>query len=157
MTKSSELASLIAALLALALLHGVLGYLAALAIAAPALRRLRWLDFKPPYLAAALAAYAAAFAVDYLTAPPQRSVDVITALALAPIVEEVIFRGLVFEVFPARIAAPLSALSFAVLHPHPLVALMYAVALTLAYLGGGLAASIAMHAANNLTWALIYL
>ncbi|MBP1448611.1 MAG: CPBP family intramembrane metalloprotease, partial [Thermoproteus sp.] len=62
-----------------------------------------------------------------------------------------------FEVFPVRIAAPLSALSFAVLHPHPLVALMYAVALTLAYLGGGLAAPIAMHAANNLTWALIYL
>ncbi|MEZ0248733.1 MAG: CPBP family intramembrane glutamic endopeptidase [Thermoproteus sp.] len=133
------------------------GYLLALAISSPLLRELKWLDRRQTCLYLALLAYAVAFAVDLATGPKRQQVDIITADVLAPVVEEVVFRGLAFKVLPTWGAILISTAAFALLHPYPLLALLYAVALTLAYIGGGLAASMALHAANNAIWTVIYL
>ncbi|MFB6489922.1 MAG: lysostaphin resistance A-like protein [Thermoproteus sp. AZ2] len=149
-------AALAASLAAFLIPNELAAHLVALALSAPFLPRLKWIERRPLYLLAGLAVYAAAFALDYFTVPPERVSDLALALAIAPVVEEVVFRGLFFDVLPAWLAAPLSAIAFAALHPYPLVALAYAIALTLVYWGSGLTGSIALHAANNLAWALLY-
>ncbi|MEL9991913.1 MAG: CPBP family intramembrane glutamic endopeptidase [Thermoproteus sp.] len=133
------------------------GYLLALAISSPLLRRLKWLDRRRAYLYLALLAYAIAFAVDLAVGPRRQQVDIITADVLAPVVEEIVFRGIAFKILPTWGAIVISTVAFALLHPYPPLALLYAVALTLAYMGGGLAASTALHAVNNAIWTAIYL
>jgi len=160
-----DLLVLVASLAALAVKPASLGYLLALAISSISFARLNWLGGNSAYLPPAVAVYLAAFVADLLTGPKSSPADmpksppadILTADVLAPIVEEVVFRGLAFRVLPRWGALLVSTAVFALLHPYPLLALAYAVALTLAYMGGGLAASIALHAANNAIWTVIYL
>jgi membrane protease YdiL (CAAX protease family) len=152
-----DLLVLAASLAALAVRPATLGYLLALAISAISFKRLNWLGGKRAYLLPAIAVYLAAFTADLLTGPKSPPANIIVADVLAPIVEEVVFRGLTFRVLPLWGAIPVSTVVFALLHPYPLLALAYAIALTLAYMGGGLAASIALHAINNILWTAIYL
>ncbi|MFP3168325.1 MAG: CPBP family intramembrane glutamic endopeptidase [Thermoproteus sp.] len=158
MTKTHvDLLVLVASLAALAVKPASLGYLLALAISSISFARLNWLGGNSAYLPPAVAVYLAAFVADLLTGVKSPPADILTADVLAPIVEEVVFRGLAFRVLPRWGALLVSTAVFALLHPYPLLALAYAVALTLAYMGGGLAASIALHAANNAIWTAIYL
>ncbi len=152
-----DLAVFLASLLALALRPALWGYLLALAISTLSFKRLIWIRANIVYISMALLIYAVAFAVDLLTGPKGLPADLLVADVLAPVVEEVVFRGLAFKVLPRWGAFFISTAVFAVLHPYPLLAFVYALALTFAYLGGGLAASIALHAANNIIWTAIYL
>lgn len=152
-----DLAVLLASLAALTLRPALWGYLLALAISTISFKRLVWLRLDVPYIAAALAAYSVAFAADLMSGPKGLPTNLIVADVLAPVVEEVVFRGLAFKALPRWGALIVSTAGFAALHPYPLLALAYAVALTLAYLGGGLTASISLHVFNNAVWTAIYL
>ncbi len=79
-------------------------------------------------------------------------------VVIVPVVEEVMFRGILFEVIKSKWgAAPaylISSAAFAILHPvfNPIVALVYftvAMALAFAYHKLGLPAAIALHVAIN--------
>ena len=90
----------------------------------------------------------------------------VIAVVVAPITEEILFRGLIYPTL-RRYLGPLGAISvsagaFAVLHVHlPTLAPLFVIGFVLAYLyerTGSLTASIAAHAANNLhTMLLVYL
>lgn len=153
----ADLAVFLASLAALALWPALWGYLLALAISSISFKKLVWLRLDVVYIAAALAVYSIAFVADLASGPKGLPANPFVADVLAPIVEEVVFRGLAFRALPRWGAFIISTAVFAALHPHPLLALAYALALTLAYLGGGLAASISLHAFNNAVWTAIYL
>ncbi|CCC81569.1 CPBP family intramembrane glutamic endopeptidase [Thermoproteus tenax] len=138
--------------------NNIVGYSIALALTSITFRNLKWVDRGIGYLLSALAIYALAFAIDFYVGPKEYlHIDIPVVDVLAPVVEEVIFRGLPFLVLPRWAALIFSTAVFALLHPFPLLAFLYAIALTLAYLGGGLASSIVLHTANNVIWTLIYL
>lgn len=134
------------------------GHLAALAPLPLAARRLSWIAFKPGLLSAAAVAYCAAFAVDMaMGLPPPASVDPLQAMLLAPLAEEYVFRALPFACLPAPAAWAFATIAFGLLHPaNPPLAALYGLALALAYRGGGLATSVALHAANNALWLAMY-
>ena len=87
--------------------------------------------------------------------------DILVGSVATPIVEETLFRGLLFaglaQWVPAWLAAPFSALVFALWHQEPYGILQLTVMgvwLAYAYYGSGtLWAPIAVHAANN--WLVI--
>lgn len=153
-----RLTALLAASLAALALPQPYGHLAALSTLPLAARRIKWLSFDGRRLAAALAAYCAALALDAAVGPPPpRSVDVVQAVLLAPLAEEYVFRALAFAALPGPAAWAFATAAFGALHPaNPPLAALYGLALALAYRGGGLAASAVLHAANNALWLAAY-
>lgn len=105
-----------------------------------------------------------AFIISGETSPWLRAYFIFLAVVLAPVVEEILFRGMLLPAlakrFGAAAAVVITAMVFAAIHAHvpslvPLFVL--ACALSLAYIGtGSLAASMIMHAAfNGLTVSLL--
>lgn len=136
-----------------------LNYLAVIALLPLFRRRITWAVFRPALIAVSLVVYSAAFMLDFLTvAPPRELPPWWSAVVLAPLAEELIFRALAFAYLPPPVAWIFSVAIFGVLHPEaPLLAALYGLALALMYRGGGFAASVAMHAVNNVLWLLLYL
>ncbi|MEZ0320020.1 MAG: CPBP family intramembrane glutamic endopeptidase [Pyrobaculum sp.] len=129
------------------------GYLVALAM--PLFRKqIRWASTNRRYILAGLAAYVTTFLADYIYVGPPHSVPPWwEAVVLAPIAEEFLFRALPFSLLPAPAAWLISVPLFGALHPaNPVIASLYGFSLTLAYRGGGYAASVALHSFNNALW-----
>lgn len=96
------------------------------------------------------------FFVEVLACPLGKILAVIQALALAPLVEEVVFRGIVFEEVKGRLGTTaaylLSSILFAFLHKPGLGAVpifIIALALAFAYNRYGLPASVLLHFIQN--------
>lgn len=158
------------------LLFGPCGPPAALvasyAAAAPALWYTRGLwGFRPRAFAAGLLAMAALWGLEALLPLPDTTwirallsscpsggpALYVAAVALAPPVEEGIFRGLMYTELERRAGPAVgyvaNSMAFAILHGVPaLVPLYFAIGLLLTHVfrRGGLAASTALHAINNL-------
>jgi CAAX amino terminal protease family. len=136
-----------------------------------------YLYFKPKYFLTSLAMFAGVWAaeaaaepflrnyynlVDMLTeamstCPQWRLYFLITAVALAPAVEEVLFRALLYTELEKR-AGPLvgyvgNSLAFALAHGLPALLPLYfayGVILTYAFRKSGILSAVALHALNNL-------
>lgn len=147
-------AALAAMLTALALVPRPYGELAVLAAAPLLRRRVAWVRFSPTHIAASLAVYAAAFALDYVAMGPPAYVPTWwDAAVLTPLAEELVFRAAAFALLPPPASWIFAVAVFGALHPaNPLLASLYGLALALMYRGGGYAASAGLHAVNNLVW-----
>ncbi|MFN3804183.1 MAG: type II CAAX prenyl endopeptidase Rce1 family protein [Pyrobaculum sp.] len=144
------------ALLGLAALMAALppfGHLAAIFTIFFFRNHITWVRLNPKPLLAAFLTYAAAFALDYMTAGPPAYVPAWwEAVIVAPLAEEFVFRALAFSLLPRPLSWLFAVAIFGALHNMPHLAALYGLALSLAYRGGGLVASVALHSINNALW-----
>ncbi|MFN7106256.1 MAG: type II CAAX prenyl endopeptidase Rce1 family protein [Pyrobaculum sp.] len=116
-------------------------------------KQVTWVRLDPKFLLAAFLTYAATFAIDYLTVGPPTHVPTWwDAVILTPLAEEFVFRALAFSLLPPPLSWLFAVVVFGALHNLPHLATLYGLALSLAYRGGGLVASVALHSINNALW-----
>lgn len=97
----------------------------------------------------------------YWLSPASRAVYFITLVVIAPVIEEMLYRGQVFSILRSNYGITVgvlgSTLLFAIMHGLAPVAFVQGLLLVFVYeYSGSLWGSISLHAANNAIWYMVF-